>query len=177
MPYTPLAAAPRDGGFFNRWLLIVTLGSTMVLAGCGEGAASKEGDAPPPAATVRTETVETRDVKIQGVFPGRARGAREVEVRARVAGILEERTYDEGAKVAAGDRLFRIDARPYRIAVQRAEAGLAELAIVLDEEQVAESQVVRISAQFRQRCCDKREQPTRQRRTQKLHGTWQLFHG
>ena len=154
MPYSPLAAALRDGGFFNRWLLIVTVGSTMALAGCGEGAASKEGDAPPPAAAVRTETVETRDVKIHGVFPGRARGAREVEVRARVEGILEERTYDEGAEVAAGDRLFRIDARPYRIAVQRAEAGLAEATATVNE---ARRQWDRVEGLFKQDAISARE--------------------
>lgn len=82
---------------------------------------------------MRAETVATRDVEVTGTYPGRARGAREVQVRARVDGILEERTYDEGAEVEAGTRLFRIDPRPYRIAVQRAEAGLAEATAVRNE--------------------------------------------
>jgi membrane fusion protein, multidrug efflux system len=149
----PLAAARRAGGLFNRWSLVVVL-LTAALVGCGGEAASKDEDAPPAAAVVRTETVETRDVKIFGTYPGRARGAREVEVRARVEGILEERTYDEGAEVESGARLFRIDPKPYQIAVQRAEAGLAEATAAVNE---ARRQWDRVEGLFNQDAISARE--------------------
>lgn len=133
MPPTPFAAVSQSGGFFIRRAATLLMLASVALAGCGGDAASREDDASPPKASVRAETVATRDVEVTGTYPGRARGAREVQVRARVDGILEERTYDEGAEVEAGTRLFRIDPRPYRIAVQRAEAGLAEATAVRNE--------------------------------------------
>jgi membrane fusion protein (multidrug efflux system) len=61
-------------------------------------------------------------------YPAQLRGVREVEVRARVSGILLERRYEEGARVAAGDVLFRIDPDPFRaqVARARAEVGVQE---------------------------------------------------
>jgi membrane fusion protein (multidrug efflux system) len=65
-------------------------------------------------------------------YAARLRGAREVEVRARVSGILLERRYEEGAPVQEGELLFRIDPAPFRAAVARARGDLdvrrAELA-------------------------------------------------
>jgi len=39
------------------------------------------------------------DMTIREDYAGRVRGAREVAVRARVEGVLEERLYDEGTVV------------------------------------------------------------------------------
>ncbi len=61
------------------------------------------GEAPPP--TVRTEKAEPTRVEVVEEYAGRARGAREVEVRARTQGILEKRLYDEGQLVSEGDPL------------------------------------------------------------------------
>jgi membrane fusion protein, multidrug efflux system len=52
------------------------------------------------------------------------RGVREVEVRARVSGILQKRLYQEGSRVKEGDILFRIDAAPFQATVARARAEL-----------------------------------------------------
>lgn len=45
-----------------------------------------------------------------------------VDLRARVTGYLEKIHVEEGTDVKAGDLLFEIDSRPYRIEVERAEA-------------------------------------------------------
>ena len=47
------------------------------------------------------------------------------QVRARAAGILQERLFREGSDVKAGQPLFRIDASPYAAAAQSAQASLA----------------------------------------------------
>ena len=57
---------------------------------------------------------------------GQVEGVREVEIRARVAGILLAQSYQEGAAVKAGELLFRIDPAPYEIAVALAKAQLAQ---------------------------------------------------
>ncbi|HYG54912.1 MAG TPA: efflux RND transporter periplasmic adaptor subunit [Burkholderiales bacterium] len=57
---------------------------------------------------------------------GRTEGSREVQVRARVAGIVEQQLYNEGDAVKAGAALFRIERTPYEIELQQARAALAQ---------------------------------------------------
>jgi multidrug efflux system membrane fusion protein len=58
-------------------------------------------------------------------LPGRVTPVRVAEVRARVAGIILKREFEEGADVKAGQVLFRIDPAPFKVALSRAEAELA----------------------------------------------------
>ena len=79
---------------------------TLLLIGCST---EDESQAFPPA-PVRYITVAPEfDVTIEEEYAGRLRGSREVEVRSRVEGILLERLYNEGQRVAEGDELFLID--------------------------------------------------------------------
>jgi membrane fusion protein (multidrug efflux system) len=57
---------------------------------------------------------------------GQVEGSKEVEVRARVGGILLKRMYNEGEVVKAGAPLFQIDPEPYQIALAQAKATLAQ---------------------------------------------------
>lgn len=57
---------------------------------------------------------------------GQAEGAKEVEVRPRVGGILLKHLYEEGTDVQANQPLFLIDPVPFEIALQRAKAQLSE---------------------------------------------------
>ena len=75
---------------------------------------------------VTVERVEPRRVPIALEAVGQAEGSREVEVRARVSGILEKRLFDEGAAVRAGAVLFLIDRAPYEIAVAQAQSAVAQ---------------------------------------------------
>lgn len=80
----------------------------------------------PPAIPVTIKRVEPQRVPIALEAVGRAEGSREVEIRARVTGIVEKRLYAEGAPVNAGAVLFVIDRAPYEIAVAQANAALAQ---------------------------------------------------
>jgi len=53
-------------------------------------------------------------------------GAKEVEIRARVGGILLKKLFEEGAPIKAGQAMFLIDPVPYQIALANAKAQLAE---------------------------------------------------
>lgn len=53
---------------------------------------------------------------------GQTEGAKEVEIRPRVGGILLKRKYNEGSAVKAGQTLFVIDPEPYKIALNQARA-------------------------------------------------------
>jgi membrane fusion protein, multidrug efflux system len=95
-----------------------------LFAALGLAACGGEPPAAPmfPPVEVGVVDVEPRKLVLQLEYPGQLKGVREVEVRARVSGILLERHYDEGEKVQAGDLLFRIDPDPFRAAAARARA-------------------------------------------------------
>lgn len=79
-----------------------------------------------PAPEVLVETVREGPLPLVLEYAGRTAGYREVEVRAQVSGILQERTYQEGARVQKGQVLFRIDPRTYQAALGSAKGALAQ---------------------------------------------------
>lgn len=58
--------------------------------------------------------------------PGRVSSVGVAEVRARVAGIVLRRQFEEGALVKEGQVLFQNDPAPFRAALSRAQAELAK---------------------------------------------------
>lgn len=113
MLFDHVLGAVRRPGFFA---VLATAG----LAACGEPPAAP----PPPPAEVSVLEVKAETLPLELEYPAQLRGVREVEVRARVSGILLERRYEEGAYVKAGEVLFRIDPDPFRADVARARAEL-----------------------------------------------------
>ncbi|PYC27432.1 efflux RND transporter periplasmic adaptor subunit [Pseudomonas alcaligenes] len=87
-------------------------------------AADPAAQMPPPEVLVEAAKVES--LPLQFEYPARTAGYREVQVRAQVSGILQERTYQEGSQVKQGQVLFRIDPRPYEAALARAKGALAQ---------------------------------------------------
>lgn len=96
-----------------------------VLAGCGQsqGAGGPQGFGGP--SQVDAVTVQSQQLPVSFEYTGQIHGSREVEVRARVTGILLKRNYTEGAPVKAGQSLFTIDPVPFQTALARAEADFA----------------------------------------------------
>ncbi|KPQ02954.1 efflux RND transporter periplasmic adaptor subunit [Marinobacter sp. HL-58] len=123
----------------------------------GEGGGGSEGGQPTPGVTVAT--VETQNVEVRQDYAGRAQGAREVEVRARVQGILEERLYQEGQLVEEGESLFRIDQKPSEAMVgsARAEQRVAEADL-----RQAEREWNRISSLYERNAVSERDRDTAQ---------------
>jgi len=106
-------------GFWHNRTLGVLLAAAY-LGACDQEPAAQ---APPPVEVAVLE-VQPRDLPLRLEYPAQLHGAREVEVRARVSGILLERRYEEGSRVAAGDLLFLIDPDSFRADVARARADL-----------------------------------------------------
>lgn len=71
-------------------------------------------------------TVRQSSVAITAELPGRLAAYRQAEVRARAAGIVTARSYEEGQAVKRGEVLFRIDPAPYRAARDVAKGTLAK---------------------------------------------------
>jgi membrane fusion protein (multidrug efflux system) len=118
-----------------RWVRITrtlagVLGLALVLGACGSGndgdGQKKDAAAPAPVIQVTVRHAQAQRVPIIFEAVGQAEGSREVEVRARVGGILEKRLYAEGAPVKAGAVLFVIDRASYEIAVAQAKAALSQ---------------------------------------------------
>ncbi|GAA0277732.1 Solvent efflux pump periplasmic linker SrpA [Methylorubrum aminovorans] len=97
---------------------------SVALAACKP---TNEADAVPgaPPSEVSTVTVEPATVPRRLDLPGRLVSTRVAEVRAQVAGIIQERTFEEGSLVRRGDVLFRIDPAVYRAEVDARTAALA----------------------------------------------------
>src|SRR5215213_3428632 len=121
------AATSRDITMsFNHILLLLAAG---LLSACspsegqekgGKGHPGPGGGMPP--AEVNAMTVELRPVPVSFEYVGQTAGSREVEVRARVTGILMTRNFKEGGRVEKGQSLFTIDPAPFQAALLRAEA-------------------------------------------------------
>jgi membrane fusion protein (multidrug efflux system) len=90
------------------------------LASCGK----QEAPQGMPPIEVGAIEVKPQSLALTLEHAAQLRGVREVEVRARVSGILQKRLYQEGARVKEGDVLFRIDPAPFQATVARARAEL-----------------------------------------------------
>jgi len=103
--------------------LAVTLVAPIATAACD----GKQAQAPvPPPPSVAVSELKAQPVPLRFDYAGRIAAFREVEVRARVSGILKEKAFVEGAAVKAGDVLFRIDPAPFEAELARAKAQLME---------------------------------------------------
>ena len=110
--------------FWRRALLVTAL--ALLIAGCSaESESETEAESEPSPVEVPVREVALEPVSLTRTYTGRTAGAREVNIRARVDGVLAERRYTEGSVVEPGMELFRIDPAPYEVQVQRAEANLA----------------------------------------------------
>jgi membrane fusion protein (multidrug efflux system) len=135
------------------------LSSLLIVSACSnDDAGDQQGDGMPPAAVV-VERAKASDISVRQDYAGRARGAREVEVRARIQGILEERLYEEGQMVREGDSLFRIDPKPAEAALQGAKAQRQMAEADLRQ---AEREWNRISSLFQRNAVSERERDAAQ---------------
>ena len=79
-----------------------------------------------PPVTVSLLTAVVAPVPQEVDVTAQIEGTREVEIRARVSGILLKQSYQEGERVKVGDLLFKIDPATYEIALSLAKAQLAQ---------------------------------------------------
>jgi membrane fusion protein (multidrug efflux system) len=78
-----------------------------------------------PIPEVIVAVADKRAAPLSLSYTAQTVGSREVEVRARVSGILLKRLYQEGSTVQQGQVLFEIDAAPFEAVVAEDRATLA----------------------------------------------------
>lgn len=120
-----------------RWLVLTA--AAALLAACGRG----DPPAAPalPAVVAHLVTVAPRRVPIEFNIVGQVEGSKQVEVRARVSGILVKQFYREGDPVREGAPLFDIDRAPFEVALAQARGQLAQATAQLAQGQREEARL------------------------------------
>ncbi|SEF59865.1 efflux RND transporter periplasmic adaptor subunit [Nitrosomonas ureae] len=98
----------------------------FLLAGCGGSEPDQSTAETDPAIVVTFMVAEPVNMPMSLETIAQTEGAKEIEVRPRVGGILLKRLYDEGTAVEAGQPLFLIDPEPFQNALNEARALLRE---------------------------------------------------
>jgi membrane fusion protein (multidrug efflux system) len=127
-----------------------------LLGGCGKDGqpAGAPAAGAPPAMPVTVVQAQPQSVPTVIEAVGQVEGSKDVEVRARVAGILTKQLYKEGDKVKEGTVLFTIDREPYEIALMQARAQLAQNKADLEQ---ARREVKRLQPLVEQRAVSQKD--------------------
>lgn len=107
--------------------VVFVFGFVGLLVGCNQDAQqSEQAQMQMPPMPVTVLNVQPTAVPIQAEAVAQTEGAKEVEIRPRVGGIVLKRLFEEGAEIKAGQPMFLIDPVPYRMKVNQARAQYAQ---------------------------------------------------
>lgn len=141
LPSSASPAPARRSGSVRVLAAAVLAACALAATGCGDKKAEAQAPAagkgpggpggpaaggPPPAMPVTVVEATPRKVPVTIEAVGQTEGSREVEVRARVTGVLQQQLFREGEVVKANAPLYRIDPAPFEIALEQARAALAQ---------------------------------------------------
>ena len=104
----------------------------LMLSACNEPRSSETMEPVPPP-QVGVVTIQPSPRPFVRELPGRIAPTQVAEVRARVAGIVIERQFKQGAEVKAGDILYRIDPARFEVELSAARAALAKAQAGLEQ--------------------------------------------
>jgi membrane fusion protein (multidrug efflux system) len=121
-------------------LLLTAVGS--LLSGCRSSSPNAQAASPPPPPPVEVVNVEQQSVPIYSEYAAQTYARDMVDVRGRVDGYLEQRLFQVGSEVTAGQVLYILDLRPYEAEVARAKGDVAQAVANLEfaKNQVALAQ-------------------------------------
>jgi membrane fusion protein (multidrug efflux system) len=123
----------------KKTISVLVLGLVAItLVACGKK--DQAGGQMPPM-PVSVIEVKSSSVPISAEAVAQTEGAKEVEIRPRVGGILLKRLYEEGESVKAGQAMFQIDPVPYQIALAQARAELAQQKAKVEQTQREEARL------------------------------------
>lgn len=102
---------------------LASIFAAAILTACGKE--EQASPAAPPAMPVSYISVAPTSVPMSVEAVAQTEGAKEVEIRPRVGGIILKKMFEEGEPVKAGQTLFIIDPAPFQIALNQAKAQAA----------------------------------------------------
>ncbi len=106
----------------NIRLLSLALPALVLFVGCDK----KPPPAAPPPPAVKVIETQSTEVPVYREIVASLQGTVNTALKARVQGYLLTQEYEDGALVEKGDLLFTIDPDPFEIAVQKADADVAQ---------------------------------------------------
>jgi membrane fusion protein (multidrug efflux system) len=109
---------------------VLILPGLLMIAGCGGKAPAPP---PPPPVPVVASEVIVRDQLIYLENIGQSLGAQDVQIRARVEGVLESMHFSEGSFVKSNDLLYVIDPRTLEASLEQTKGSLAQAESMLDK--------------------------------------------
>lgn len=107
----------------NKKLIIATLVSASLLAGCGD---KVSGQKSPQGPLVVVEPVTIIDYQQGKQYVGRTEALEDVLITAQVSGYLKERFFTEGQLVEKGQLLFQIEPAAYEAKLASAQAAISQ---------------------------------------------------
>ncbi len=119
----------------------------LVLAACGKGKDQQQQQQQPPTPEVGVVKAEPTNAPLTRDLVGRLSPFRSADVRARVAGVLLKRVYDEGTDVKKDQVLFLIDPAPLKAALDSSIAQLAQAEATLVNNKVAAQRAHQLAPQ------------------------------
>ena len=124
----------------NFFVAVVLFG---LLAGCTKEQPKPQ--APPPEVAVIK--IVPRDVPVSFEYVAQTQSSQQVEIRARVSGFLDKRTYTEGTIVKEGTVLFLMDKKPFQAQLDAMQGALAQQQARLQTAQANLARVKPLAAQ------------------------------
>jgi len=134
-------------------MVLGLLVSALVISGCSKSDAVSKSSASPPPPEVSVVTLKAEDVTITRELPGRANPSLIAEVRPRVSGIVEQRLFEEGGMVKAGQPLYQLDDATYSADFASAKASLVRAEAIWKSAELnakRSAELVKIDAVSRQ---------------------------
>jgi len=110
------------------WLSVSVAAIVLLMPAC-------KGKSEPPAPSpqvVRVMEVVRRDVPVVFEYVAQTQSSHLVNIQARVSGFLDKRMYAEGSMVKAGQILFQMDPKPFKVQLNQAKAVLARQEAALE---------------------------------------------
>jgi len=136
----------------------ILFAGALLLTACDE--APKSENSPPPAPKISVAKPVVKKIIETDVFTGRFEAKEDVELRARVAGYLQEIHFKDGELVEAGDLLFTIDQKQFQAELENAQSSVevAQSRLDLTKEEFERGQKLRTSGTIAASTQDQRRQ-------------------
>ena len=91
--------------------------------GCSKKEEPAKVEPPPPE--IQVFVTKSEEVPIFEEFVGQIYGLKDIAIRARVEGFLEEIHFEEGSRVNQGDLLYTMESQPFEADVAAKMSGVA----------------------------------------------------
>jgi membrane fusion protein (multidrug efflux system) len=154
----------------TSYRLVALSGAVLLALGLAACSPANGQKAAPPAPEVGVITLVSRAVTLQTELPGRTVAQRMAEIRPQVSGLVQQRLFQEGSQVQAGQVLYQIDADSYEATVRSNEAAVAKAEAAL---LVARQTAVRTQALVQAGAGTQQDQETAQSNLQQAQATLQ----